>query len=276
MGGTGNQTQSPASSRSINPRSGAKIGTASQTGVQKSVSQPVDSSANDSAPLTSKSVPSLRLYWIMAILCCIGVTILGLAIAIWLLLFRDLPPITTHGSRETSEGPASEYVSSPPTLQTPEPMTTTTPGTPTSQTGTIPTTSATPSQTTQSSTPTRSTTTTRRPSTTTSVGPSSSRGPPILTWETCGVRHQEPNTKKYGANLSHRRASSKLEPAISYGRDANLHEYPWMAYTAYALRPVDTIISFHGCGGSILNSRFVLTAGHCCVRHVNPDGTFKR
>ncbi|XP_030378912.1 serine protease easter-like [Scaptodrosophila lebanonensis] len=57
---------------------------------------------------------------------------------------------------------------------------------------------------------------------------------------------------------------------IVYGIQADIREYPWMALLRYTF---DDVEYTHGCGGSLIHERWVLTAAHCVPRE---DHTTKR
>ena len=49
------------------------------------------------------------------------------------------------------------------------------------------------------------------------------------------------------------------ETKIVGGKQTEIGEYPWMAALMYN--------SFHFCGGSLVNDRWVVTAAHCVKRY---------
>eukprot|EP01087_Luapelamoeba_hula_P020423 TRINITY_DN6962_c0_g5_i1.p1 TRINITY_DN6962_c0_g5~~TRINITY_DN6962_c0_g5_i1.p1 ORF type:complete len:337 (+),score=29.47 TRINITY_DN6962_c0_g5_i1:273-1283(+) len=63
------------------------------------------------------------------------------------------------------------------------------------------------------------------------------------------------------AAIIHAHDPVPTEPRILGGRDAGPYEYPWIVFFE---SPVG-----HGlvatCGGSVISSNFVITAGHCCI-----------
>lgn len=62
--------------------------------------------------------------------------------------------------------------------------------------------------------------------------------------------------------LSATTAKNLIQPRIINGHDAQEGQFPHMASLRYRMMPV------HACGASILSSRFLLTAAHCCI---SPD-----
>lgn len=55
-----------------------------------------------------------------------------------------------------------------------------------------------------------------------------------------------------------------LKPRITDGEDATPGEFPYQVSIQFGIPP---FIPFnHACGGSILNERFILTAGHCIMK----------
>lgn len=68
------------------------------------------------------------------------------------------------------------------------------------------------------------------------------------------------------AILSATTAKHLYEPRIINGQDAQKGQFPHMVSLRGKVRPV------HVCGASILSSRFLLTAAHCCqAPHSSPD-----
>ncbi|XP_037953874.1 spaetzle-processing enzyme-like [Teleopsis dalmanni] len=62
-----------------------------------------------------------------------------------------------------------------------------------------------------------------------------------------------------------------LENRILGGQNTSLFEFPWMALIQY--KKPNNVYEFH-CGGSLINSRYVLTAAHC-VRNEKTPGTWE-
>jgi len=50
------------------------------------------------------------------------------------------------------------------------------------------------------------------------------------------------------------------------GQDADVNEYPWMVYFIYFS---DLFQPISACGGSIINSKWIVTALHCVVKDLN-------
>ena len=53
----------------------------------------------------------------------------------------------------------------------------------------------------------------------------------------------------------------QFNPRVTGGEDATIGEFPWMASIQYAKSPGAPLE--HGCGGTLITSRHVLTAAHC-------------
>nr|AUW64506.2 serine protease 5 [Scylla paramamosain] len=64
--------------------------------------------------------------------------------------------------------------------------------------------------------------------------------------------------------------SSAGQTRIFFGEDSPLGAYPWIALLGYTSRFQPQVV--WGCGGSLINSRYVVTAGHCTAE----EFTFNR
>lgn len=58
--------------------------------------------------------------------------------------------------------------------------------------------------------------------------------------------------------------AKSLEPRITDGVPAARGEFPYQVSVQWGIPPL--IQYSHSCGGSILNERYVLTAGHCIMK----------
>ena len=58
-----------------------------------------------------------------------------------------------------------------------------------------------------------------------------------------------------------------VQSNIVGGQDCKLGDCPWMALIYYQ---TDQGVTLHGCGGSVINKFYVLTAAHCVGPHDNP------
>ncbi|XP_054725162.1 serine protease 7 [Anastrepha obliqua] len=96
--------------------------------------------------------------------------------------------------------------------------------------------------------PVTSTTTTRRPSIVKPPSPSNGKGNVLPVPPACG-----PNS---------------LDNKIYNGKDTPLDQYPWMVLLEYTQKNGKPILN---CGGSLINQRYVLTAGHCVVGAIETE-----
>ncbi|XP_043654026.1 spaetzle-processing enzyme-like isoform X2 [Drosophila teissieri] len=62
-----------------------------------------------------------------------------------------------------------------------------------------------------------------------------------------------------------------LADRMAYGRVAQQNQYPWMAMLIYENRKLPYPNSKSICGGSLINSRYVVTAAHCVVKGKSVD-----
>ncbi|KAM7313983.1 plasma kallikrein-like [Ixodes scapularis] len=78
---------------------------------------------------------------------------------------------------------------------------------------------------------------------------------PVTPHKACGVRGQSSVT---GAKIT--------GPSFQIigGEDAEPQEFPWQISLQYIVPPGNNL--GHGCGGSIINKQYVLTAAHCVDR----------
>nr|AID60291.1 easter-7 [Nilaparvata lugens]APA33893.1 seminal fluid protein [Nilaparvata lugens] len=69
------------------------------------------------------------------------------------------------------------------------------------------------------------------------------------------------------AHLINDASCGVLKPGqrIHQGRNANLGEFPWMVYISTTKEYADGPDRYFSCGGTILNSKYVLSASHCFV-----------
>lgn len=94
-------------------------------------------------------------------------------------------------------------------------------------------------------------------------------------WELCGRRKKEPfpvatkspksldDISKEGKSMDDgNQESDKKDAYIVDGTEAECGEYPWFVYIFYLKDPVTKEGS--ACSASLLNSRWILTAAHCC------------
>ncbi|XP_036341608.1 serine protease 7-like [Rhagoletis pomonella] len=95
---------------------------------------------------------------------------------------------------------------------------------------------------------TTTTPTTSRPSTVNPPAPSNGRGNVLPVPPACG-----PNS---------------LDDKIYNGKDTALDQYPWMVLLEYVQKNGKPILN---CGGSLINQRYVLTAGHCVVGAIETE-----
>lgn len=77
-------------------------------------------------------------------------------------------------------------------------------------------------------------------------------------------------TKQAGAQgpndvcgLNYRMTNSNANDRIVGGRQAHMNEFPWMVSIQIFGYVMDEGIWHHMCGGSLISSQVVLTAGHC-------------
>uniref|UniRef100_W8BLL3 CLIP domain-containing serine protease n=1 Tax=Ceratitis capitata TaxID=7213 RepID=W8BLL3_CERCA len=61
---------------------------------------------------------------------------------------------------------------------------------------------------------------------------------------------------------------TSLNDKIYNGRDTALDQYPWMVLLEYTQKNGQPILN---CGGSLINQRYVLTAGHCVVGAIETE-----
>ncbi|XP_018796326.1 PREDICTED: serine protease easter [Bactrocera latifrons] len=92
------------------------------------------------------------------------------------------------------------------------------------------------------------TTTTRRPSTVNPPTPSNGKGNVLPVPPECGP--------------------TSLNDKIYNGKDTALDQYPWMVLLEYIQKNGKPILN---CGGSLINQRYVLTAGHCVVGAIETE-----